>query len=349
MSSRHSRRSTAFGVLLVLIIAGMVHAAELTPKVVFKGDASTYNPNYPGYRTGGQGLATGGRYNSNAYEAALQLDRAKKYGCGYGAGKTCCAVVQEPGGKALIVKINDNGPLTAGRIIDLNEKSMQYLSGGRYGRNSGVIKNVSVAILEGKDCKLGPIDEKDRAEWASKVIDAPIDASPTPSNVFPSSIGQAYQGNQPTGGSYPTYMQPQQAQPVNQSGSGSVQPGQYFSGQSTLPSPIIASDQASLTTLADKIKSFLQGSTTESSIIPTIKPISFDTRSDTKAIISSSQKGDTTVTAGSQTITGGAQTSFVTPDLHYSAPQSNLSNPVATVLNNIKAAALRIWDVLKNL
>src|SRR5689334_11073007 len=92
-----------------------------------QGTASTYNPNYAGWKTGGQGLATGGTYNPNNYEAALQLDVARKYGCGYGRGKTCQAVVESPStGKVAIVLINDNGPLTAGRIIDLNEKSMQY-------------------------------------------------------------------------------------------------------------------------------------------------------------------------------------------------------------------------------
>src|SRR6185436_3366728 len=78
------------------------------------GDATTYNPYSAGWKTGGTGLATGGTYNPDAWEAALQLDLAKKYGCGYGSGKTCRAVVSSPStGRAAIILVNDNGPMCA--------------------------------------------------------------------------------------------------------------------------------------------------------------------------------------------------------------------------------------------
>ncbi len=234
------------GILFITLCASVAYAAippdtpsSLTPKVVFRGDASTYNPNYPGYKTGGQSLATGGRYNPNAWEAALQLGLARKYRCGYGAGKTCCAIVQEPRGRSLIVKINDNGPLTAGRIIDLNEKSMQYLSHGTSRPNSGIIKNVSVALLDGNNCTTGPVDEADREKWNKAIVSAPTDVPPpstyTTASGYPQTVGQAYQSNEPTKTGYPQAFASQQAQPVQQ-------PTQYFNPQSagtpgSTPSP----------------------------------------------------------------------------------------------------------------
>lgn len=139
-------------------------------KVSVRGDASTYNPNYAGWKTGGQSLATGGRYNPNAFEAALQLDLAKKYKCGYGSGAICHAIVQAPNGKSMLVRINDNGPLVPGRIIDLNEMSMRYISGGVNGKNSGVVKNVTVTLLcAASGMQLGPLDPNDRAKLAALV------------------------------------------------------------------------------------------------------------------------------------------------------------------------------------
>ncbi len=139
-----------------------------------RGDASTYNPYVAGWRTGGSALATGGRYDPNSYAAALQFGAARSMGCGYGSGRVCDAVVETPEGRSLVLRINDNGPLVAGRVIDLNEKSMRYLSGGKYVNNSGVLRNVTVTVLCGTlGGFLGPLDAKDKAEWDAKTITTP--------------------------------------------------------------------------------------------------------------------------------------------------------------------------------
>lgn len=151
------------------------NGVESCVKGTFKGDASTYNPNFAGWKTGGQSLATGGKYDSNSFDAALQLDLAKRYKCGYGSGAVCHAVVQAPNGRSMIVRINDNGPLVPGRIIDLNEKSMRYLSDGKYGKNSGVVKSVTVTLLCGAvGGTLGPLNEKDREAWKNVVLNTPV-------------------------------------------------------------------------------------------------------------------------------------------------------------------------------
>lgn len=149
-------------------------------KGVETGAASTYNPAKPGWRTGGTKLATGGRYNPKAYEAALQTDLAAKYQMGHGKYPQNGFALVEQGDKKLIVKINDNGPLVPGRIIDLNEASMRYLSNNKYGNNSGVLGDVKVTVLEGTGYTPGPV-----AGDASLVARADTAAPPqvTPTQV----------------------------------------------------------------------------------------------------------------------------------------------------------------------
>jgi rare lipoprotein A len=53
-----------------------------------------------------------------------------------------------------VVKINDVGPLKPGRIIDLNEQTMQYFDPTM---ERGVIKSVKVTPLPGDDWIAGPV------------------------------------------------------------------------------------------------------------------------------------------------------------------------------------------------
>jgi rare lipoprotein A len=62
----------------------------------------------------------------------------------------------EGGDKKAIVKINDVGPLTSGRIIDLNERSMRYFDPSL---RLGVIKDVKVTPLPGSDWTPGPVNQ----------------------------------------------------------------------------------------------------------------------------------------------------------------------------------------------
>lgn len=225
-------------------------------KAKIVGNATTYDPTKAGgWKSGGLGLSTGGTYNPNGWEAALQIDFAKQYGCGYGSGKVCHAVV-EGNGKSMIVKINDNGPMCAdsatarhapdctnphARVIDLNTKSMQYLGGG-----SGLVKNVTVTILCDFNNTLGPLDEKERQEWISRVFNTPAASAPVSSsglsssltgistfgnitsglsnNPFSSPFSNSANSGTPSGSSYaqPSYEQP------SYTASASVQPTSYF-------------------------------------------------------------------------------------------------------------------------
>jgi hypothetical protein len=63
-------------------------------------------------------------------------------------------------GRAAIVKINDVGPLVRGRIIDLNETSMRYFSGGAQGANSGLLGDIKVWPLRPGPYRTGPVDSQ---------------------------------------------------------------------------------------------------------------------------------------------------------------------------------------------
>jgi rare lipoprotein A len=117
------------------------------------GAASMYNPDRPGYREGGANTASGERYDSSAWAAAIKTNLRKEFGgVRYGA-RPKYALVEGAGRKA-IIKINDVGPLTPGRIIDFNERTMRYFDPSL---RRGVIDGVKVTPLSGEDWTPGPV------------------------------------------------------------------------------------------------------------------------------------------------------------------------------------------------
>jgi rare lipoprotein A len=119
------------------------------------GAASTYDPFRPGWRSGGGETATGERYNPSAWTAAIQTGLRGKFG-GVHHGSMPHYALVEGRGKKVIVKINDVGPLTPGRVIDFNRRTMQYFDPSQ---QMGVIKDIKVTPLSGSDWTPGPIAE----------------------------------------------------------------------------------------------------------------------------------------------------------------------------------------------
>src|SRR3989440_9898172 len=117
------------------------------------GAASTYNPLRPGWREGGPNTASGERYDPSVWAAAIKTSLSQKFGgVQYGARPKYAVV--EAVGKKVIVKINDVGPLTPGRIIDLNERAMRYFDPSL---QLGVIYDVVVKPLFGDYWISGPV------------------------------------------------------------------------------------------------------------------------------------------------------------------------------------------------
>jgi len=117
------------------------------------GAASTYNPFKPGWREGGPSTASGERYDPSAWAAAIKTSLRQKFG-GVLYGERPKYALVEAVGKKIIVKINDVGPLTPGRIIDLNERAMRYFDPSL---QLGVIYSVIVRPLVGDYWIPGPV------------------------------------------------------------------------------------------------------------------------------------------------------------------------------------------------
>jgi rare lipoprotein A len=116
------------------------------------GAASTYNPFRPGSQEGGPNTASGERYDPSVWAAAIKTNLRQKFGgVQYGARPKYAVV--EAVGKKVIVKINDVGPLTPGRIIDLNERTMRYFDPSL---QRGIIHSVTVRPLAGDYWIPGP-------------------------------------------------------------------------------------------------------------------------------------------------------------------------------------------------
>ena len=135
---------------------GAVHSSAVVDEAsgdAIVGAASTYNPFRPGWREGGRSTASGERYDPSVWAAAIKTSLRQKFGgVQYGARPKYALV--EAVGKKVIVKINDVGPLTPGRIIDLNERAMRYFDPSL---QLGVIYDVIVRPLFGDYWIAGPL------------------------------------------------------------------------------------------------------------------------------------------------------------------------------------------------
>ena len=136
--------------------AGAVHSSAVVNEAsgdAIVGAASTYNPFRLGRQEGGPNTASGERYDPSGWAAAIKTSLRQKFG-GVRFGERPKYALVEAAGKKVIVKINDVGPLTPGRIIDLNERTMRYFDPSL---ELGVIGGVKVSPLAGDYWIPGPV------------------------------------------------------------------------------------------------------------------------------------------------------------------------------------------------
>jgi rare lipoprotein A len=132
-----------------------------------------YNPYRPGYREGGANTASGERYDLSAWAAAIKTSLRKQFG-GVQHGATPRYALIEGVGKKAITKINDVGPLTPGRIIDFNERTMRYFDPSL---RLGVIDRVRVTPLSGDASGASWVrGSGDRGDHRPQPEDGPPDA-----------------------------------------------------------------------------------------------------------------------------------------------------------------------------
>lgn len=124
-------------------------------RATLEGQASCYDPTHTTScggtkHEGGMKTASGQPYTgNNEPTAALQLKLAERYTCGY-AGKTCLArITALDTGNQITARINDNGPLFQGKIIDLSSKARDMLASGDNPRvRVEILGNTSAASAE---------------------------------------------------------------------------------------------------------------------------------------------------------------------------------------------------------
>jgi rare lipoprotein A len=131
------------------------------------GIASMYDPTDPtDLDAGGLELASGERYDRNAWAAAIRTSlRAKFGGVRFGKNYQPAFALVQANDKQAIVKINDVGPLKRGRIIDLNVRVMRYFDPTL---QIGLIGKVRVTPLAGQEWALGPIVDDQPVAVASR-------------------------------------------------------------------------------------------------------------------------------------------------------------------------------------
>ena len=146
----------AFSVTVARSEIGAVHSSAVVDAAsgdAIVGAASTYNPFRNGWREGGPNTASGERYDSSVWAAAIKTSLRQKFG-GVQFGARPKYALVEAVGKKVIVKINDVGPLMPGRIIDLNARTMRHFDPSM---EIGVIRDVKVIPLLGDYWVPGPV------------------------------------------------------------------------------------------------------------------------------------------------------------------------------------------------
>jgi rare lipoprotein A (RlpA)-like double-psi beta-barrel protein len=103
--------------------------------------------------------ASGEQYDPKAFTAAAQLEIRDKFGgIKFGRLYRASFAVAEYGGKKLILKFNDVGPLRPGRKFDLSRAAMEYFDGV----DKGVLPDFKITVLPvGQDYRAGPVTDEE--------------------------------------------------------------------------------------------------------------------------------------------------------------------------------------------
>ncbi len=139
--------------------------------VAIVGTASMYNPFRRGFQEGGLETASGELYDPAAWTAAILTDlRGDFGGIHYGKEYQPAYALVESGGKQVVVKINDVGPLRPGRVIDLNQQVMHYFDPSL---QHGLVPDIMVTPLAGDGWVPGPVEGHLLVTTAQVVAAAP--------------------------------------------------------------------------------------------------------------------------------------------------------------------------------
>lgn len=106
-----NKLKTACGALLIALAASTAGADGTGPKLI-EGVASWYGPGFHGRTT-----ANGEKFNQNEMTAA---HRTLPFG-------TRLRVTNEDTGKSVVVRVNDRGPFSGNRVLDLSKGAAEQI------------------------------------------------------------------------------------------------------------------------------------------------------------------------------------------------------------------------------
>jgi len=151
--ARHPNFAAAYRTLRKL--TALMHLPSIRDALIIVGTVSTYNPYREGCEEGDSQTASGEHYDPAAWTAAIQSDLRDKFGgVRFGRLYQPAYALVEAETKRIIVRINDVGPLKAGRVLDLNERSMRYFDPFL---TRGLLDNAKITLLPGEDWTPGPV------------------------------------------------------------------------------------------------------------------------------------------------------------------------------------------------
>jgi len=150
-------------------VNGVTYRPRIQPGYDETGIASWYGPNFHGKYT-----ANGERYDMNKLTAAHRTLPMPSY----------VRVTNLENGRALVLRVNDRGPFTKSRIIDVSRRAAQLLGFER----SGTAKVRVQAVEEKADAPRAlPPAEPDNRVLADKLAEAEPAAGPPPGAAIASS------------------------------------------------------------------------------------------------------------------------------------------------------------------
>ena len=161
--------------LAALIGLSSIQDEPALTRTTIVGTVSTYNPYRDGKEEGGAETASGELYDPTAWTAAIQTGFRDQFGgVRYGKLYRPAYALVASGEKRVIVKVNDVGPLKAGRVLDLNERSMRFFDPFL---SRGLIQDAKITLLPGEDWTPGPVGEAYAIDFAAARRPQPVEAS----------------------------------------------------------------------------------------------------------------------------------------------------------------------------
>ena len=168
----------------------------VTPRVALTSDSAIVGT--ASFYEGTQETSSGEQYDPDAFTAAAQLEIRDRFGgIRYGKNYQPCYAIGEFGGRKIIVKFNDVGPLMPGRKFDLSRAAMAYFD---QSLETGLLPEFKMTPLPlGQTYQTGPVSDEQLATMgiaygeavvtASVVEEVSTDAAEMPVEVPPAATG----------------------------------------------------------------------------------------------------------------------------------------------------------------